>query len=151
MLAGPGTGVAHATGGFYYTNAAGFGDLWWDPSTGVFWSSHSNKTPLNAIQCEGSVAHGVWCEYQLPNGKCMTDDATGGTVVADNCSQTDSQYWWTPALADGYEAFDNEYYDIYQGCAGNYSYLWSPKSGAEVTVSCGNTVSAQGQWSLSDA
>jgi hypothetical protein len=148
-LAGPASAFSPGPETNWYSNVAGYGDLWWNPNAsasiepnGAFESSHSNKTPLESIGC---VSTG--CEMQLPNGLCMTYNYdAGGLLDAIACNELQSQIW-TETVAPGEESVVITNYYASHTLFGCDDYIGSAGSGQEVSLGC-NSVGTYDEWAL---
>lgn len=131
-----------ATGTYTWNSLQGDGNLWWNPNTAWFYSSHSDKTPLTL-----DVSVSSYQEIKLPNGDCMSwykgdSDAPTNNVSAHACNDDSYELW---ALGG---PFDGDYYitnadanDFYE-CE---TAITSVDSGEEVHMTCWNDGENQ-QW-----
>jgi hypothetical protein len=139
-----GTGVAQATPATHATapqylwiSAAGYGDLWYNTTNAVFYSSHSNRTPLR-----GTITPGFWELWALPNGDCMSwyKNGTQGMdlINEQTCNQNDSwQNWDIEPVGDNYAFINDDASGAMASvCDGYDAVLTGVKSGSTVAMLC---------------
>jgi hypothetical protein len=151
---GPASAAPSTTNYTYlFNNSAGYGELWFNPNAGpngAFYSSHSNETPLTAINCGagGDIFNGAYCELELPNRLCATWNAGLKIIDAITCQQLDSQEWGDADYnsTNGGYAISSLYEANTSDC---YGWIRSPGSGTEVNLEC-STVGNNDTWYINN-
>ncbi len=122
-----------ATAAYTWNSLQGDGNLWWNPNTAWFYSSHSDKTPLTL-----DVSDPDYQEIKLPNGDCMSwykgdSDAPTNNVSAHACNDDSYELWALGGPFNGDYYITNEDASAFYGCP---SVITSVDSGQEVHMMC---------------
>jgi hypothetical protein len=155
-----GTGIAQASAAmpatypqYVWTSSAGYGAMWYNTTNTIFYSSHSNNTPLR-----GDLVTYQGEQWTLPNGQCLTwyegnfKGSKGKDLVdEDTCGGYAYQTW---ILEENTATSEYNFVNLYAAaqlpaCAGGaYPVLTAQSSGGELTIECptsGASAAAQ-QW-----
>lgn len=72
-----------ASVGENFTNNAGYGEWWWNPTSRLWETSHSNSTAVTELTGSGdcNANNSSYCEWQLPNGQCVSAESDAWTAA----------------------------------------------------------------------